>query len=612
MRVKLRFVVVLSMLIVLVGASVSQAGPGETPGQVISGRLAVVHGDPLDQESEDHVAHVHEFGSVPEHVLPNMQYWLETDGGEQLLLEFLGYPPAAATGDRVTVRGERHERSFHVAEMSQDPEVQGAKGGGGGGGGGKSKPGSNSTSYLGPRDMIVIPFTFSGNATPLSQTTEQIRERGFVGARSVRTYYEESSRTASQGATLRGKLDGQAADPDGLAGDVTRTYSITADTSTCDYNGWAEAAKAAADTEWDLSGYEHIVFLHPRLFKLTTDGKQVPLCGYGGLAQVGGTHSWLNGNISLGTWVHELGHNLTLHHATALVCNSGTEFVAVSSTCTYDEYGDLFDVMGDTFTPRQFQGRNKGHLGWFPSGNIATGVSGATYKLSAIEDPVTGIQTLVIPRGREYLYVDVRKTSGQYDSYGPTDEAVTGVLIRSGASMSSNVRTYLIDTTIFPTTTALVRKDDGSIVQEKFPDFSDAALQPGEAFLDPLSGAYIEVLQIDQVEGSATVKVLTGVTNAAPTITPGTATGAGPGQPVTYEGASAQDLNKNLGRYLWAFEACPTACPVITNAEGALTGGSDSIPPAVFTPLVPGEYKLNLIVWDTAGATSNLALTYRV
>jgi len=47
----------------------------------------------------------------------------------------------------------------------------------------------------------------------------------------------------------------------------------------------------------------------------------------------------------------------------------------------------------------------------------------------------------------------MRTTSGTLDSYPPGDEAITGVMISPGADSAKNGNSYLIDTTIFPTTT---------------------------------------------------------------------------------------------------------------------------------------------------------------
>lgn len=594
----MRLVVSLSMLAVLLGATVAQAAPGDPgspfetpPGQVISGKLSIIHGD----DFEDTATHTHEDSSVPDHVLPDMSYWLETDQGEELLLEFDGTPPAVTPEGNYEVRGERHGRAFHVAGMQE----QAAKGGGGGPGGGGKPPKGTTNSYVGQRDMIVIPFTFAGNPTPLSSTPEQIRDRGFINPRSVRTYYEETSATTTPGLTFRGKNDGTASDKDGLQGDVTETFTITGATDKCDYYGWATAARNKATAAgWDLTGYEHIVYYHPRLTKLEGT-KEVWICEWSGLAQVGGTYSWLNDTMALGTWAHELGHNLTLWHSRTSICRSGDEaaiFIAVASSCAFDEYGDPFDTMGTSSNQRQYHARNKTHLGWIPLANVGASVSGQTFVLSPIESATTKLQVLQIPRGRDYLYVDYRRPTGQFDAYAATDDAVNGVLIHSGPAIATNGNSYLFDTTIYPSTV-----DVNTQLPE--PDFSDAALNVGEGFVDPVSGVYIETISVN-ADGTISVLVRTGVTNTAPVVSaPAPATPPLPGLPRQIPAASATDTEKNLGAYRWSFLSCPGTCPPLAGVvEGALSGGSDSIPGPSYVPAEPGTYELQLQVWDTAGA----------
>jgi hypothetical protein len=607
----MRIAVATSILFIFVGATVAQAAPGgdpgspfgAPPGQLISGHLSIVHGDDFGHEEEDEGdqgGHFHPQGEVPDHILPDMSYWLETDGGEQLLLEFPGFPPQAQPGAYYNVRGERHGQAFHVAEMTE----QAAKGGGSTTGGGK--PTKTSTSYVGPRDMIVIPFTFAGNPTPLQATTEEIRDRGFINAKSVRTYYEEGSSTTTPGMTFRGKNDGTASDKDGLPGDVTQTFQITGATDKCDYSNWASAARSAATAAgWDLSGYEHIVYLFPQLMKPGTGVDEVSVCTWSGLAQIGGTYSWLNGTIALGTWAHELGHNLTLWHSRTLICSNTTDqvFVATAASCEYDEYGDPFDVMGNSGNQHHYNARNKGHLGWLPSANIATAVSGQTYTLKPIETATTGLQVLQIPRGREYLYVDFRRPFGSYDAYEPTDDVVNGVLIHSGPGLSTATNSYLIDTTIYPTRTVT---DLNTGERRVVPDFTDAALNVGQGFVDTVGGIYIETLSVNP-DGTVTVLVRTGVTNAAPVVTASAgSTPVVPGLPHQVVSATATDVDKNLGQFRWHFVSCPSTCPALVNAEGSASGGSMTIPGPTYVPADVGTYRLALTVWDTAGASTTI------
>ena len=555
-----------SMLLVMSSVHAAPGAPGQP--QSISGTLEVIHAD----DFEDVGSHQHAPGE--EHLLPDLQYWLQTDTGEKLLLEFETAPPPASSGENVTVTGERNDKSFKVKEMKKNEAAAGGKGGGGGGK--PTKP--PTTSYIGPRDTIVIAFNFAGEPlTPF--TTDQIRINGFTDPGSVAAYYKETSFNQT---TLKGKNDGTPADKDGLPGDVTQWFTINQSTSSCNYSQWATAAQTAArNAGWDLTGYEHIVHLFP----------PQAACNWSGLAMIGGANSWLNGTIAIGTFAHELGHNVSLYHSRTLSCTNGEVSVVVASSCTFAEYGDPFDVMGTSTNKRHFNTRNKGHLAWFPTANVATATSGQTYTLFPLEKPATGLQLLRVPRGREYLYVEARTPFG-FDSFAPTDDVVRGALIHTGPDIATNGNSYLLDTA--PIT----------------PSFLDAALQPGEGFVDTLNGVYIETVSVNG-DGSVTVLVRTGYTNAAPVVTAGAIQPMLPGVPHQTSSATATDANKNLGSYRWDWVSCPSTCPPMATSTGALSGGNASVPGPLYTPVTAGTYRLALTVWDTAGAKTTITVDER-
>jgi hypothetical protein len=89
----------------------------------------------------------------------------------------------------------------------------------------------------------------------------------------------------------------------------------------CPYDTMATDGENNAPADVDLSAFDHIQFILP-------DG-QYDNCGWGGLGEVSGSYTWINGAYrSLIT--HELGHNIGWLHA-----NTPT-----------DEYADCGDIMG--------------------------------------------------------------------------------------------------------------------------------------------------------------------------------------------------------------------------------------------------------------------------
>lgn len=557
----------------LLTAPATSAMPPDAGGaeQRVRGYIEVVHGDDFTAAATRPV-------TDSSHRLPDTRFLLAASDASYEL-DFDGEPPAMAAGDEVEVAGRADNGRFRVREMrtvsASDGRGGNAAAAGGKGGGGGRKPPPPPPSYVGPRDVLAISFNFASSPSALPFTTEQIRGAGFTEPQSVAAYFSEASFGQT---TLRGKNDGTSADRDALPGDVAGPFTLSSSVATCGYNTWASDARAAAQAAgWDLTGYEHITYIFPRQES----------CAWGGLGSIGGQNAWLNGTIAVGTWAHELGHNLTLYHSRTLICTANGVGVSVAGGCDYAEYGDPFDVMGYSSGRRHLHGRNKGHLGWFGAANVVTPSSGQSYTLSALESSATGAQVLRIPRStKDFVYVELRTVHG-FDSFGPADDVVTGVLIHTGPDLATNGNSYLIDTAPYSAS------------------FNDAALQAGQAFVDTVGGVYVETLSVSA--GSASVLVRTGYTGSAPV-----ASAAAGGQsvlvglPRQHPGGSATDADKDLASYRWGFASCPGTCPAMTaNETGSLAGGNASVPGPSYTPTTSGTYRLTLTVFDAAGRSSS-------
>jgi hypothetical protein len=313
------------------------------------------------------------------------------------------------------------------------------------------------------RTAAVILFNFV-NDSRRPYTLEQARQVVFTGENSVNAYLRESS-------------FGRA----GLSGDVYGWYTIAEPTDACPFAQWGRAAQtAAAAAGVDLGAYQHYVLVFPRMAE----------CEWSGMAEMPGSLSWINGELSVRVVGHELGHNLGAHHAAGLRCVAGGVPVAVGGTCSAEEYGDPFDIMGAG--GRHTSNWNKARLGWLGGTNLATASGSGTFVLAAQESLTSDVQLLRIPRGDGlFYYLELRQPFGSFfDNFAAADPVVRGVTVRLAPDYSSSVPSHLIDTT--PATAT----------------FEDAPLAIGKTFGDREHGVWIVNRGI--LGGKATVEVSLG------------------------------------------------------------------------------------------------------
>ncbi len=85
-------------------------------------------------------------------------------------------------------------------------------------------------------------------------------------------------------------------------------------------------------------------------------------------------------------------------HATFLSCGEFPNRKTLDNECTYEEYGNIFDIMGDSNFVRQYGLRNKLiALGWLEENEISETTEG-TYFISPFEENMeNNIRGLKIP-----------------------------------------------------------------------------------------------------------------------------------------------------------------------------------------------------------------------
>jgi hypothetical protein len=411
----------------------------------------------------------------------------------------------------------------------------------------------------GVRDTAVILVNFASNPTLEPWTPDAVSSRFFTDPDSVSAFYSEQS---------YGDVS--------LAGDVYGWYTITPAAAGCNTSDWAGKAKLAASADGFLpANYDHVVYAFP---------SQASCNGWAGLGELPGRQSWLNGTISVRVAAHELGHNMGLHHASSLACTSGVTPVAISSTCTTDEYGDPFDVMGSTL--RHSNAWHLKQIGFMQSANVQTVSASGTYTItSAISRGTSGqTQLLRVPRAgtspQRYYDLELRSSGGVFDNFLSTSPAVLGVTIHEDPDPSVITQSLLIDTT--PGT--------GS-------GFGDAPLAAGRTFTD----GTVSVTVSSVSAGTATVDVVTGPPpdTTAPTF-PGPVTAEPAADRVTLSWPAATDNVGVSGYRVYrgnTLKATVTTPWWVDNAVAAGTSYSyrvtafdaagNSTPSAIVTAAVP-------------------------
>lgn len=401
-----------------------------------------------------------------------MEYYLRTAEGEEVPLEFGQGTPDALSGASIQASGIRGPQGLRVGSAS-GPDFT------------IISPATNIPA--GPKKVAIILINFQDNPIqPVS--ADAIRSTVFTASDSANAYFKATSFGQT---SLTGKLRSD--------GDVFGWYTIpyNSTSATCDYELWHQAADAAAAAAGvDLSGYDNTAYYFPSM----------PACQFGGLGYVGYGVFWINGSNSPSTFAHELGHNFGASHASAYRCVDGAGLpVAISASCTVDEYGDPFDVMGSAYY--QMNSYHQGSVNYLSAGNTRVVTTSGTYTLQSAEQASSGVVNLEIPRDRDaqgavttYYSLEYRRPSGAFDTFAPTDPVVQGVTIRQGTPYATYRNTWLIDTTPFT------------------PSFQDAPLTVGHTFIDPTSNISIQVLGVTSTAATVSVSLAPiACTRAAPT-----------------------------------------------------------------------------------------------
>lgn len=239
-------------------------------------------------------------------------------------------------------------------------------------------------------------------------------------------------------------------------------------------NGLKNAALAAATTAgFTTNNYDRVAVVFA-----DTSGIGGNQFGFAGLADIAGSFSWFNGYFTLAIVTHELGHNYGLRHAN-LWQIPGASVNPVDPAGSSDEYGDVFDVMGEgpgnaTTQPSHFNPWFLNRIDWLPNTAVQNISSGGSYRLYRFDHAGADLATtraLKVRRDASTTYwLGLRR---KYLGNASLGDVANGAYITWG--YDSNVQSNLID------------------IDTPGTDARDASLNVGSTFTDSAAGISFNV-----------------------------------------------------------------------------------------------------------------------
>lgn len=377
-----------------------------------------------------------------------------------------------------------------------------------------------------------------------------------------------------------------------LSGDVFGWYTIPVSSTTCDTAAIATyAQQAAAAAGANLASYDHLVYAFPQ-----------NACAWQGRGSVGGAPSqaWVNEWFELGIVGHELGHNFGLYHSRSMDCGP----VSIGSSCTTEEYGDIFDLMGGA-NSAHFNLFQKERLGWINSGSnppITTVSTSGVYwvdsyvqgtmnpkglKILKSTDPVTGAKT--------WYYIERRTALGFDNFLSGNANILNGIVIRTGSDASGQ-NTYLLDMT--PATTS----------------WYDPALTVGQSFADTDAGVTITTLSVDAAGAFVEITVAAQPcvrANPTVTVTPSQSPWLRAGSVATFGVSVRNNDGSGCGASVFNTQASvPAGWTAGVSPLIVIPGSTSTTMVQVTSPVtaVDGFYTIGLTAFN-AGSTSNSVYT---
>ena len=508
----------LSLMHLSIAADLHAVVPQSIPGAAAKTAGGTGQGAPATRSGILHVIHTDDFAHHTGHLF----HFLEDPATHAMTaLHFPdGAPAHLRHGMRVTVRGGLQENNLTVAASAGSPTA----------------------------NVTVTAAPVASSATGEQKTLVMVANFRDAGVGTTVQAVDDLMFSSPTKQSVDGLYRRASSDRLWFTGTVLGPFLLNvASTDYCNYFAWGTALDAQAQLQGvQLSAYARKVYVLPS--KNT--------CGFAGAGTIGGNPSqaWIMSSTTKDDYAHELGHNLTLQHAST----------------TGNEYGDLSDVMGYSGLPlRLFNAPHQEALGFLATGGAVSVTQSGTYQLAPLEVPAaqaTAPQILKIPKPNtaDYYYVSYRQAL----SYDATLSATYSGKVNVHQYKGGGAKTYFLQ-----------------------------SLQDAGSYQDAANG--LTITQVQHTADLATVQVSMSCTMRAAKLPALAMQSARPGMPMSF--ALTVTTGDTLG--------CPPATLNLTAA--APTGWTTSLSPSSVT-LDPTQLGANVMLTVTPplNATSgNYALT---
>lgn len=313
-------------------------------------------------------------------------------------------------------------------------------------------------------------FRLSSNAPRGSMALFLVKDTSLAGAPDPYTHGDVEAQLISGARSADAFLRESSFGQFGLTADIFGWYTM--DVGDCSLDRVRSEIETLGA---QIDGYVSDDYRHAGFVVIGPNGP----CWGGGWGTYGspdGTgYSWYGPNDAA-IYAHEIGHNLGMAHASGKLCAHG-EFSPLSGRCQDVEYFDPLDTMGWHWEFRHFSSHRKAQLGWISPDHVQQVGGSGTYTVVPQEQPLPGIQSLLIPipGTSESYHLEVRSDFGFDAGLGQT------VLLRRVRDTLIN-QTYLIDAS--PESNPALSGESQR----------DASLDVGQTFYDAEAGIAISLL----------------------------------------------------------------------------------------------------------------------